>query len=394
MVFKNLIPQKAFKPYHYFMAFLGAVLFLFPSRKITVVGITGTSGKSTTVEYLCQILRTAGFKTASISSAAVRIGDKKEENRFGMTMPGRLKIQSFLKKSLKAGCKVAVIEVSSEGIKQFRHKFIRFEACVFTNLSPEHIESHGNFENYRQAKAIFFKENPCLHILNKDDENFEYFRQIGSEKKAFFSPKEEDALIPFNITGFNRANALAALKTAVCLGIPQDICSKALEKIEGVEGRLQILTEDPFTVVIDYAHTPQQLKNIYQVFGDRRKICVLGSCGGGRDKWKRPVMGKIAGENCAKVIVTNEDPYDENPLEIIDQVATGFPSAEKIFDRRKAIRKALEEAREGDVVVITGKGSEPFMRVKGGRKIPWSDKKIALEELESLKKLAESEVLS
>jgi len=377
---RNWIPKFVLSSYHYFLALMGAFLFSFPSKKITVIGVTGTSGKTTTVEYLSKILNESGFKTASISSTSFKIGAGEEKNMLKMTMPGRFKIQRFLRKAVKEKCRYAVIEVSSQGIVQFRHKFIRFGVCVFTNLSEEHIESHGGFENYRNAKLSLFKENPYTHIINREDKYQDFFWQVPAKNKIEYGL---DKRIPFNIKGFNRYNASAALTAALYLKIPESVCIRSLEKSKEIAGRVEFVAKEPFSVIVDYAHTPSQLEELYKMFEGKRKICVLGSCGGGRDKWKRPVMGKIAGKNCEKVIITNEDPYDEDPEKIIEEVA-GLTPAEKILDRRKAIRRALELAMPGDAVIITGKGSEPLMCVAKGKKIPWDDRAIAREELERI----------
>jgi len=161
-----------------------------------------------------------------------------------------------------------------------------------------------------------------------------------------------------------------------------ETCKRALEKVKAIPGRMEVVVKEPFTVIVDYAHTPQSLKKVYETFRNSKLICVLGSCGGGRDKWKRPVLGKIAAQYCQKIIVTNEDPYDEDPMNIINQVAEGAKGkAEKTLDRKEAIKEALKTAKQGDVVIITGKGSEPWMCIKNGKKIPWSDREIVLDFL-------------
>ena len=406
---KKFIPGFIIGFYHYFLAALGAFFYGFPSRRLIVIGITGTSGKSTTAELCSLILDEAGFKTASLSSIKFKIGKKEWENKLKMTMPGRFKIQGFLRKAVRAGCKYAVLEVTSEGIKQHRHKFINFEVAVFTNLSPEHIEAHGGFKNYRKAKLQLFKKCGKTHIINLDDKNAEYFWKIPAQRKIGYRIKEKKAEIKtiggnlgnfcfevpkIKLLGeFNAYNSVSAVSFGLSQGISLDICQKALEKIKEIPGRMEIVIKTPFVVVVDYAHTPEALEKVYKTlkkesFGKGNLICVLGSCGGGRDKWKRPQMGRIASQYCQKVIITNEDPYNEDPAEIINQVAKGAGQrAVKILDRRRAIREALKTAGAGDRVVITGKGSEPWMCIKKGKKIPWDDRQIARQELLKLKKL-------
>jgi len=386
---KKIIPGFLLSSYHYFLSWIGAFFYWFPSRKLTVIGVTGTSGKSTVVELCADIFQEAlrqsqgkQFKTASISSIKFKIGDKEWENKLKMTMPGRTKVQRFLSQANKAECQYAVLEVTSEGIKQFRHKFIDFDVAVLTNLSPEHIESHGSFEKYRATKAKLFQQTKKIHIINIDDKNAEHFLKYPAEKKIEYGI-DDAGILPKDLKllgRFNLYNAIAATKIAMSQGISLEICKRTLEKIKRIPGRMEIILREPFTVVVDYAHTPEALEQVYKTLSDRRMICVLGSCGGGRDKWKRPVLGKIAAQYCDQVIITNEDPYDENPMEIINQVA-GNTKAEKILDRKQAIKKALESAQLGDVVIITGKGSEPWMCVKAGKRIPWSDRKIALDFL-------------
>jgi len=389
---KKLIPKWILGAYHFKLALLGAFLFGFPGlkkhlpagRQVKIIGVTGTSGKSTTVDMITRILEESGAKVASTSTARFKVGDKGWENKYKMTMPGRFVIQRFLKQAQNAKCQYVVLEVTSEGIKQFRHKFINFDAVVFTNLGQEHLESHGGFENYRNAKLKLFKENKSTHVINADDKNAKYFLDIPADKKITFSIKDADAnKIKLNLLGqFNIMNALAAISVAKNYGVSLNVCLLALEKTKGIPGRMEIIQKEPFIVVVDYAHTPEQLESAYKSFEGRPLICVLGSCGGGRDKWKRPVLGEIAKRYCKEVIITNEDPYDEDPMEIINQVAeTAGNRAQKILDRKEAIKKAVVLASSGDVVIITGKGSEPWMCVANGQKIPWDDRKIAKEVL-------------
>lgn len=381
---RRLIPNFLLSIYHYKLALLAAILFWFPSRKLIVIGVTGTSGKSTTVDFITRILEEAGNKVASISTIRFKVADKEWENKYKMTMPGRFVIQKFLKQAKKAGCKFVVLEVTSQGIMQYRHKFINFDTAVFTNLSPEHIESHGNFENYRKAKLKLFKSVKNIHVINRDDENSKYFWEIPAKQKIGYSIKDfKRTELKLNLIGdFNILNALASISVAKAYGIDSNVCKKALEKVKGIAGRMEVVVEKPFTVIVDYAHTPEQLESVYKSLQDKPLICVLGSCGGGRDKWKRPVLGKIAKDYCKEVIVTNEDPYDEDPMKIIEDVAEGANGkAQKILDRREAIRTALKLATPYDTVIITGKGSEPWMCIKNNKKIPWDDCQIAREEL-------------
>ncbi len=419
---KKFIPSFLLSFYHYLLALIGAFLYGFPSKKIIIIGVTGTGGKSTVVEMTAEILEEAGYKTASLSSIKFRIGEKEWPNTLKMTMPGRFKLQKFIKKAVRAGCKYLVLEVTSEGVKQYRHRFINFDTAVFTNLSPEHIEAHGGFERYRKAKLKLFQKTKNIHIINLDDENAKYFLGVPAKRKIFFSLKKEmdserfkvvraenikeeiSGLsftvknIDFNLEllgSFNIDNALAAICVGLSQGISLEICKKALEKIKAMLGRMEVVIKEPFKVIVDYAHTPQSLKKVYETLNNLKPItynlkpnliCVLGSCGGGRDKWKRPILGKLAAKYCGKIIITNEDPYDEDPGHILSMIKSGISNSQfsisnfyEILDRRKAIKKALELAKPGDSVIITGKGSEPWMCVADGKKVPWDDRKVVKE---------------
>ncbi|OGZ79444.1 MAG: hypothetical protein A2360_02410, partial [Candidatus Staskawiczbacteria bacterium RIFOXYB1_FULL_32_11] len=406
----KLIPGFVLSIYHYKLALLGALIYGFPSRKLIIIGVTGTSGKSTTVDLITKILERSGEKVASISTIRFKIANKEWKNNLKMTMPGRFKIQKFLRQAVNAGCKYVVLEVASEGVKQSRHKFIKFDSAVFTNLSPEHIESHGGFEKYRKAKLKFFKAVKNKHFINIDDENAKYFIEIKAKEIIKFSLGDvknlkvdesgssfqlQDTKFQIQLMGqFNVYNALCAICVANSYGVSLDVCKDALEKAKGIEGRMEVVVKNPFTVIVDYAHTPEQLENVYKTLNPRpltldpKLICVLGSCGGGRDKWKRPVLGELASKYCNEIIVTNEDPYDENPEQIIDKVIMGITNHKsqitnykKILDRKEAIKTALKLAKVNDTVIITGKGSEPLMCLANGKKIAWSDKEIVKQEM-------------
>ncbi len=380
---RKIIPNFILNAYHYFLSGIGAFWYGFPSRKLIVIGVTGTSGKSTVVNLTTKIFLEAGLRIASLSSINFTINEEEFENKLKMTMPGRMKVQRFLKKAVKAGCQYVIMEVTSEGIKQHRHQFINFNTAVFTNLSPEHIESHGSFEKYRKAKLKLFQKVKEIHIINIDDESAQYFLDLPAQRKIIFGIRDKDFLPKeFNLLAdFNLYNGITAIKIAMSEGISLGVCKKALAKVKNIIGRMELISEKP-RVIIDYAHTPTQLEKVYQSI-EGNKICVLGSCGGGRDKWKRPVLGEIAERYCKQIIITNEDPYDEDPMKIIGEVA-GKIKAEKILDRKEAIKKSLELANSEDTVIITGKGSETLMCVRGGKKIPWSDKQIVLDLLGDL----------
>lgn len=397
---KTMIPVSLFKlgqpVYHWALAWAGAVLYGFPSRSMKVVGVTGTKGKSTTVYLLSRIFEEAGEPVAMIGSLGYKIKETTWPNNLKMTMPGRFRIQQFLAEAKKAGCRYVFLEVTSEGIKQKRHLGISFDAAVLTNIQKEHLESHGSFEKYLQAKEQLFKKTSRAHILNEDEPLVERFKNIPSNKKIFYGERDWGRLgLATALRGaFNHYNILAAAAVAENYRIPTEVIREAIKTITAVEGRMEYIEAgQPFKVVVDYAHTPDSLAMVYDALRGElarggRLICILGAAGGGRDKWKRPEFGRIAGHYGDEIILTNEDPYDENPEEILDQISSGFPKVPsfkfqvlRILDRREAIKRALTIARSGDIVVITGKGSETTMALAGGQKIPWSDKETVLELL-------------
>jgi len=417
-IVRKITPKFIMSGYHLFLAFLAALRYGFPGRKMVVIGITGTNGKSTTLDLAHRVLEQTGSGVASCSSVRFKINETEWPNMLKMTMPGRFFLQQFLKRANKAKCKYVIIEVTSEGILQHRNKFIDFDIAIFTNLSEEHIERHGSFEKYREAKAKFFKQVKGLHIVNMDDEHAPYFLQIVSKEKIGYTFKHRNSfsgklvsafkvkdlfkgvsfqvgnvIFELNLLGrFNVYNALGAICLGLSQGLSLEQCEKALETAEGIPGRMETIYLGPFKAVVDYAFTPNALKQVYKTLAAKSKeqmanrlVCVLGACGGGRDKWKRPVLGGIAKEYCEQIIVTNEDPYDEPPEEIIDQVVQGAgPKALKIIDRREAINKALSLAKQGDIVIITGKGCEPWICVENGKKIAWDDRQVVKEEAKDL----------
>lgn len=409
------------KIYHYSLAWLGNILYGFPSKKIFVLGVTGTKGKSTTVELINAILEAAGKKTVLLSSVRFKIDKEAEKNTTGMTMPGRFFIQRFLRKAVNAGCEYAIIEVTSQGVLQHRHRFINWNAALFLNLHPEHIEAHGSFEKYRESKVKLFadtarysKKKNKLFFINEGNASYQYFIDavhkclkascgpndckcgfaVYFSRESFIEKelnKGKERIGDWLSSDFNLENAAAATAFAISQGIEWSLIKKTLRNFIGVPGRMEILQEKPFRVVIDYAHTPDSLEKVYQTLTENSRlttqnsklICVLGAAGGGRDKWKRPVMGKIAAEYCKEIILTNEDPYDENPAQILSEIKSGIARSKvsEVLDRREAIQKAIGSARKGDTVIITGKGSEDWIHVARGKKVAWNEREIVKELL-------------
>ncbi len=431
MILKKLLPAPLFGLYHRALATIGALLYGFPSEKLVVIGVTGTNGKSTVGYLIVKMLEHAGFKTGLTSTAVFKIADREWLNDKKMTMLGRLQLQRILRDMVRAGCQYAVIETSSEGVKQHRHRGINYDTLIFTNLTPEHLEAHGGFENYKKAKGELFawltaRPRKMLGgtnvqktiIVNADDEHAEYFLSFRADQKIIFGTNPATMVgeaglgeiigerivntahgAEFDVFGthftialpgvFNVYNALAAIAVVNAQGITLEVCTEGLRKISGVPGRMEKIDEgQSFTVIVDYAPEIASLEKLYEVvrtIPHGRVIHVLGSCGGGRDKARQPVLGRIAGENADIVFVTNEDPYDDDPMEIIGAVAEGTRAAGKVdqenlfrlIDRGAAIEQAISMARPHDLVLITGKGCEQAICIAGGKKIPWDDREVA-----------------
>lgn len=431
-IIKKIIPKPVFNffqpAYHYGLAFLSALIYRFPSRKMLVVGVTGTKGKSTTVEMVNAIFEEAGFKTALQSTIRFKVGKLEKRNLFKMSMPGRFFMQKFLRQALNDGCEVAVLELTSEGSKQFRHKFIDLDALIFTNLAPEHIESHGSYKKYLEAKLDIarelegrhknFRKNGPVIVANNDDKEGERFLALNIKNKIPYSLSDAVAvkadekgssfqvgkmIIHSKLPGvFNVSNMLGAIALANFYKIPEEAIKRGLEKISMIRGRMEkIDCGQSFDVVVDYAHTPDSLRAVYETYNPskgsgkekHKLICVLGNTGGGRDTWKRPEMGKIADKYCDQIILTNEDPYDEDPKKIVEEVKAGIRNkpVEIIMDRRTAIRAAIEKAshfaeasRDNQnqiAILITGKGADPYIMEADGKKTPWDDAAVTREEL-------------
>lgn len=419
---KRIIPsallQKIRPPYHFLLAYWGSVLYKHPSKYLTVIAVTGTKGKSTVTELITAILEADGKKVASLSTIQFKIGDEVKRNLFKMTLPGRFFVQKFLRDAVDAGCTHAVVEMTSEGARQFRHRFIELDALVFTNLSPEHIESHGSFEKYKEAKLSIAKQlevsakQPRFIVANIDDEHGKDFLNIKVEEKLpyelkqlklytlhkdgiglIFKDGDEEITIRVPLVGlFNVYNTLAAITITRAFGVSLATIENALRSLKPIRGRVEHFysskeAEKQVTAIVDYAHTPDSLEQLYKAFKDMPKVCVLGNTGGGRDTWKRPEMAGIAERYCDRIILTNEDPYDEDPRKIVEEMAKGITDKSKleiIMDRRLAIETALKTAPNGGYVLISGKGTDPYIMGPHNTKQVWSDAEVVQEELAKL----------
>lgn len=389
MSLKDLVPSSVRSAYHLCVALTGAALFGFPSRRIRVIGVTGTKGKTTTTEMISVILEASGQRTAIINSIRTKIGDKKERNLSGRSMPGRARLQRFLRQAVKARCTYAIIEMTSEGARQHRHRGIELDALIFLNLAPEHIESHGTYEAYSDAKFALglaladSPKRPRIVIANADDKESARYLALPVESRIAFSLTKqqpwhaserggsftyEGATIEVPLPGeFSLKNALAAAEACYAFGAGIDAITKGLGALTRVPGRAERIDEgQDFEVVVDYAHTPDSLKALFDAYGERRKICVLGSAGGGRDTWKRPVIGALAEQRCEIVIISNDEPMGEDPEKIAREITGGMKRPPTILlDRRDAVRRAITSARSGDVVLLTGMGISPVCDAAG-----------------------------
>ncbi len=434
---KKYIPRRLFRTvqpfYHFVINFCAALWYGFPSRRIIVVGVTGTTGKTTTVFFLAHILRHAGMRVGYTSTALLSDGKRDWLNDKKMTMLGRFFTQKMLARMRRNACDVAIIETTSEGIVQYRHRFINYDILLFTGLYPEHIESHGSFDAYKAAKVRLFKHLArCAKkravsvkktiIANCDDEHVCAFLAPWAERKIVFSQKKcekecargaerlryayketNDTGVKMHFNGsevqtrllgsFSATNSAAAASVAYALGVTHDDIIRGIENLPDVPGRMErINAPEGYMVIVDYAFEPVAMRRLYETVAHlkpQRIIHVLGGTGGGRDRARRPKIGAIAGKNAHSVIVTNEDPYDEDPQRIMEDVARGVRAAGKsegnglviVPDRRDAIRMALVHAQAGDIVLITGKGSEQAICVAEGRMVPHDDRAVVREIL-------------
>ncbi len=418
---RALIPKPLLKLYHFKMAVFFNLFYGRPTRKLIVIGVTGTKGKTSTSNYIWSALQASGIKTGLISSANIRIGAREAVNDMHMTMPGRGKIQQLCKQMLKAGCTHVVIETASEGILQYRHVGIAYDIAVFTNLSPEHLPSHGgSFENYKETKGILFKQllkQPTktwndervekVIIANSDDEHADYYLSFPADRHITFgieggkvhasSIQEHDRGVTFQVDQdmytvsipgkFNVYNALPAITIAKLFGSHPESIAEGIEKLHHIPGRMEEIDEgQDFRVFVDYAHEARSMKALLESapsLAKGRVIVILGAEGGGRDTSKRKPMGELAGELADIVIVSNVDPYEDDPAMIAEDIAIAAESKGKIRDkdlfviedREAGIKKALELAKKDDLVLITGKGAEQSITI-GGKSLPWDDRVI------------------
>lgn len=387
-----------------------------PARDLRVIAVTGTNGKTTTVNFLNEILKEAGYKTAMFSTANIEIAGVQTVNDTNSTTATVSKLQKFFHDAKKADVEFALIEATSHALDQYKFAGVPIEMAIMTNLTQDHLDYHKTMENYAAAKAKLFEMQPRFIVLNTDDKYFDYFNKFeASEQKITYGEsnlaevkiksfklykKGSEAKlridnnvaleIATNLPGeFNVYNMTAAAAGAYLLGISLQDIQEGIANLEGISGRFQYATSDlPFEVVVDYAHTPDALEKLLQTskkITKNRTILVFGACGD-RDREKRPIMGKIAQDLADRIIVTDEENYTEDAKQIREEVIAGFSkkngkipaNIQEIPDRKEAIRKALQIAGKGDTVLITGLGHEVY-RIIDGEKTPWNDTEIVRE---------------
>jgi UDP-N-acetylmuramoyl-L-alanyl-D-glutamate--2,6-diaminopimelate ligase len=392
------------------MAPLAVRFYRDPSATLRVVGVTGTNGKTTSVFLLAALLEAAGERCGLLGTVKSVIGGR--EHPVIHTTPEAIDLQAAFRAMLDSGDRACAMEVSSHALALHRVDGTHFAAALFTNLTQDHLDFHADMEDYFAAKRRLFEADPGVRVVNVDDP---YGQRLAADFPAavtfaLAAPADYGAReLEFGVAGarfvattpegelelrtrlpgrFNVANALGALATARALGVPLKLIAATLPAVAPAPGRFQALDEgQPFTVLVDYAHTPDSLENVLRAarsLASGRVVSVFG-CGGDRDRGKRPQMGRISAQLADVTIVTSDNPRSEEPAAIVDEILTGIVdgdgAVDAIVDRSAAIAQALALARAGDVVVIAGKGHEQGQEFAGGRKVPFDDAQVARDAL-------------
>lgn len=417
---KDLIPQRS--PvrlcWHYAKGYLAALRYGFPARKLSVIGITGTDGKTTTVGMIAHILLCSGKKVGAASTAFMQVNEQCEENATHLTSISPFTLQKFLRRLVREGCTHAVIEMSSHGLVQGRVLCTYPQVAGITNTALEHLDYHGSMDQYRKDKGIMFKmlRGKGTKVLNENDESYELYRNIPTERTFTYGPEDSDlslrniqadsnsssALIvgkkydPIPLTldipgTFNLENALCAIGCSGAVGIPVEEAAEALTSFRSLPGRMEQIDEGQnFSVFVDFAVSPQAyektLEALRAMVGDTGRVLVLCSSCGDRMREKRPEIGSVCSKLADIVVVTEDETYGEDPHKVLEEVWQGIDQsqtdAHKIFDRKEAIQFLFKEAKQGDAVVLCGMGPFSTMTTLEGR-IPWDEREVARELLRS-----------
>ncbi len=393
------------------LALIASAFYGFPSSALTIVGVTGTNGKTTVATLLFRLFSELGYKCGLLSTIENRIGDEVEAT--GYTTPDALAVQETLARMVEAGCTHAFMEVSSHALVQHRVDGIKWDGAIFTNITHDHLDYHGDFKTYIQAKKIFFDglSAQAFALINADDKHAEVMVQNTVAKVSNYSltrmtdfrarviENRIDGLqldvngIPLHVRlvgKFNASNLLAIYGAALLLGEDREQVLTGLSKLQPAEGRFDLVTgSKQVFAVVDYAHTPDALHNVLSTLIQVRQIgariiCIVG-CGGDRDRTKRPEMARIAAMLSDQVILTSDNPRTENPEDILDQMWPGVPADKqaivlRIADRKQAIRTGVMMASPGDILLVAGKGHEKYQEINGHR-FPFDDKKVLAEAL-------------
>src|SRR6266540_978018 len=374
------------------MAVAADEVFGWPTEELQVAGVTGTNGKTTTAFLLYSIFAAAGRRPGLLGTIETRVGG--ERRPAIRTTPEAIDLQRAFREMLDAGDRSCAMEATSHGSELGRLDRVRFAALIFTNLTQDHLDFHGTLESYFEAKRRLFLENRPPAAVNIGDP---WGRKLAADRPdaLTFGFAEDAEVGPDALAGvdlklrgrFNVENALGVLAASRLLGLDEDAVVRGLEGVSDVPGRFEAVDEgQPFTVLVDYAHTPDSLENVLRAARDlaeARLICVFG-CGGDRDRGKRPLMGRIASELADVAIVTSDNPRSEEPGVIIEEIVAGMgPGALVEPDRRAAIAQAIDLAGPGDVAVIAGKGHEQGQEFRD-RKVPFDDREVAREALRRL----------
>lgn len=388
-----------------------------PARDLRVIAVTGTNGKTTTVNYINEILKEAGLTTAMFSTALIEVAGNQKLNDLNMSVGSVAQMQRFFRDAKRAKVDYVVLEITSHALHQHKLATVPIEVAIMTNLTQDHLDYHKTMDEYAKAKSKLFAGEPRFIVLNRDDEWFDYFDKFpaGSQKITYGIHEEAEARIDHvklyrkgsearvvidhqtklelatALPGkFNVYNMTAAAATAYILGIKRSDIVEGAANLEGVPGRFERVVEGKdYDVIVDYAHTPDALEKLLEAAKSTTKnrvILVFGACGD-RDKTKRPIMGEIAANLADRIILTDEESYNEDPDAIRRMVYEGIEQGSgtgkttEIADRREAIERALSIATKGDTILITGMGHEQF-RIVNGERLPWNDGEVVREILE------------
>lgn len=398
------------------LAIIASNFYENPSKNIRLVGVTGTNGKTTVTSLLYQLFKKAGYKVGLLSTVKIMVDET--EYKATHTTPDSLTINKYLSEMNAEGVEFCFMEVSSHGIHQYRTEGLHFEGGIFTNLSHDHLDYHKTFAEYRDVKKKFFDElsSEAFALVNVDDKNGSVMLQNTKAKKHTYALKQyadyktqilenqfgglllkvDDNEVWTRLIGnFNAYNVLSIYATAELLGLEKVEILRLISDLESVSGRFQyVVSDEKITAIIDYAHTPDALKNVLETINSIRTkneelITVVG-CGGDRDKTKRPKMGHIASALSTKVIFTSDNPRSEKPEDVLSDIESGvepqnFKKTLTIEDRKQAIKAACQIAQPNDIILIAGKGHETYQEIKGER-FDFDDLKIVKEFLKQLQK--------